>query len=140
MCVFCIRRFWSVEDLRRHIRSHSGERPFSCPHCSRRFTLKHSMLRHLKKHSSSATPSRKLAKSSNKVDATNDSAPGRAASATGAGGKTGDLIGRLLGLNDDHLVEKLLSQPDANDAAKLLGLGQQQQQLQNSTRVTSKVN
>ncbi|CAL8070008.1 unnamed protein product [Orchesella dallaii] len=50
LCAFCIRRFWSVEDLRRHMRSHTGERPFSCEYCSRRFTLKHSMLRHLKKH------------------------------------------------------------------------------------------
>ena len=96
------------------------------------------MLRHLKKHSSSATPSRKLAKSA-KIDVTNETGSGRSVTA-GGGGKTGDLIGRLLGLNDDHLVEKLLSQPDANDAAKLLGLGQQQQQLQNSARVTSKVN
>ncbi|KAJ9598993.1 hypothetical protein L9F63_010587, partial [Diploptera punctata] len=53
MCAFCMRRFWSAEDLRRHMRTHTGERPFSCDICRRRFTLKHSMLRHRKKHNNS---------------------------------------------------------------------------------------
>lgn len=50
ICAFCVRRFWSAEDLRRHMRTHSGERPFQCNVCSRKFTLKHSMLRHQKNH------------------------------------------------------------------------------------------
>ncbi|XP_034938617.1 ras-responsive element-binding protein 1 [Chelonus insularis] len=52
VCAFCMRRFWSAEDLRRHMRTHTGERPYSCDICCRRFTLKHSMLRHRKKHES----------------------------------------------------------------------------------------
>lgn len=52
MCAFCMRRFWSAEDLRRHMRTHTGERPFFCDICFRKFTLKHSMLRHRKKHES----------------------------------------------------------------------------------------
>ena len=52
ICLFCNRKFWSAEDLRRHVRTHTGERPYSCDICNRRFTLKHSMLRHKKKHDS----------------------------------------------------------------------------------------
>ncbi|XP_076370959.1 ras-responsive element-binding protein 1-like isoform X2 [Tachypleus tridentatus] len=50
ICAFCLRRFWSTEDLRRHMRTHSGERPFACDICHRKFSLKHSMTRHRRKH------------------------------------------------------------------------------------------
>ena len=51
-CLFCSRKFWSAEDLRRHVRTHTGEKPYECDICHRKFTLKHSMLRHKKKHDS----------------------------------------------------------------------------------------
>ena len=52
ICLFCMRKFWSAEDLRRHVRTHTGEKPYECDICHRKFTLKHSMLRHCKKHDS----------------------------------------------------------------------------------------
>ena len=53
-CLFCLRKFSSAEDFRRHARSHSGERPYKCDVCDKRFSLKHSMIRHKKKHESNA--------------------------------------------------------------------------------------
>merc|ERR1712083_604311 len=57
ICLFCSRKFWSAEDLRRHVRTHTGETPYACEICHRRFTLKHSMLRHKKKHFDSGVSS-----------------------------------------------------------------------------------
>ncbi|XP_078687883.1 ras-responsive element-binding protein 1-like [Branchiostoma floridae x Branchiostoma belcheri] len=45
-CKICEKRFWSAQDLRRHMRSHTGERPFRCSGCDRTFSLKHSLVRH----------------------------------------------------------------------------------------------
>jgi uncharacterized Zn-finger protein len=144
MCAFCMRRFWSAEDLRRHMRTHSGERPFECEQCGRRFTLKHSMLRHKRKHDA--------AKSGEEVDESEDEDEDNESTASdadqpppesakvrmqalwqsGAQGKqkakllkmrasASDLIGNLLGIQDTSLVEQLMSKP-ADDAARLLGV------------------
>ncbi|XP_027005181.2 ras-responsive element-binding protein 1 isoform X5 [Tachysurus fulvidraco] len=50
ICVVCGKRFWSLQDLTRHMRSHTGERPYKCQTCERTFTLKHSLVRHQRIH------------------------------------------------------------------------------------------
>ncbi|XP_030064684.1 LOW QUALITY PROTEIN: ras-responsive element-binding protein 1 [Microcaecilia unicolor] len=50
MCAVCNKRFWSLQDLTRHMRSHTGERPYKCQTCERTFTLKHSLVRHQRIH------------------------------------------------------------------------------------------
>ncbi|KAF5405804.1 hypothetical protein PHET_00668 [Paragonimus heterotremus] len=49
-CCICLHRFGSHQDLQRHMRSHTGERPFVCPDCGKEFSLKHSMHRHYRVH------------------------------------------------------------------------------------------
>lgn len=50
VCSICNKRFWSLQDLTRHMRSHTGERPYKCQTCERTFTLKHSLVRHQRIH------------------------------------------------------------------------------------------
>ncbi|XP_068092952.1 ras-responsive element-binding protein 1 isoform X2 [Hyperolius riggenbachi] len=50
ICAVCSKRFWSLQDLTRHMRSHTGERPYKCQTCERTFTLKHSLVRHQRIH------------------------------------------------------------------------------------------
>ncbi|XP_061429083.1 ras-responsive element-binding protein 1-like isoform X3 [Lethenteron reissneri] len=50
VCEVCNKRFWSLQDLTRHMRSHTGERPYKCDTCERTFTLKHSLVRHRRIH------------------------------------------------------------------------------------------
>lgn len=50
ICDVCSKRFWSLQDLTRHMRSHTGERPYKCQTCARTFTLKHSLVRHQRIH------------------------------------------------------------------------------------------
>nr|XP_045365647.1 ras-responsive element-binding protein 1 [Camelus bactrianus] len=50
VCSVCSKRFWSLQDLTRHMRSHTGERPYKCQTCERTFTLKHSLVRHQRVH------------------------------------------------------------------------------------------
>ncbi|XP_017351139.1 ras-responsive element-binding protein 1 [Ictalurus punctatus] len=50
ICNVCGKRFWSLQDLTRHMRSHTGERPYQCQTCDRTFTLKHSLVRHQRIH------------------------------------------------------------------------------------------
>ncbi|XP_023235305.1 ras-responsive element-binding protein 1-like [Centruroides sculpturatus] len=57
VCIICFSRFWSNGELRRHMRIHTGERPFSCNICQRMFSMKNSMLRHQHKHFVNSTQS-----------------------------------------------------------------------------------
>ena len=42
-CEFCSKSFESRKDLRRHIRVHTGEKPFNCEICGRAFSRKGNM-------------------------------------------------------------------------------------------------
>ncbi|KAB0804687.1 hypothetical protein PPYR_01657 [Photinus pyralis] len=134
ICAFCMRRFWSAEDLRRHMRTHTGERPFSCDICHRRFTLKHSMLRHRKKHnvtfeidnvnSDEDVNNAHPAPSFNKfVKGNNNNLVGKSVEKTDEsdGAEGSDLISNLLGIRDRSIIDQVLTS-SADDAAKLLGV------------------
>ncbi|KAJ6033322.1 hypothetical protein N7444_011093 [Penicillium canescens] len=49
-CAFCERRFTKVEHLKRHQRSHTGEKPFKCPKCDQRYARSDVLARHIQNH------------------------------------------------------------------------------------------
>ncbi|CAH2094919.1 unnamed protein product [Euphydryas editha] len=51
ICVMCAKNFANSQNLKQHIRIHTGERPFVCPQCGKRFTQSGSLHVHLKTHS-----------------------------------------------------------------------------------------
>nr|XP_045608118.1 zinc finger protein 764-like [Procambarus clarkii] len=59
-CPQCGRFFLRPVDLGRHLRTHTGEKPFACPHCSFRSAQSGNVYRHIKmKHpefAATATP------------------------------------------------------------------------------------
>ena len=46
ICTYCEKKFSSNQLLKQHLRSHTGERPFSCNYCEKRFTQSHSLQSH----------------------------------------------------------------------------------------------
>nr|XP_042896517.1 oocyte zinc finger protein XlCOF6-like [Parasteatoda tepidariorum] len=47
-CTYCAYKTWNKSNMKVHLRTHSGEKPFKCPSCSKCFTQKISLQRHMR--------------------------------------------------------------------------------------------
>ena len=52
-CQHCPKSFKKPSDLVRHIRIHTGEKPFACEVCGRAFTVRSTLDSHMKTHAAS---------------------------------------------------------------------------------------
>uniref|UniRef100_A0A8D8BMM3 Ras-responsive element-binding protein 1 n=3 Tax=Culex pipiens TaxID=7175 RepID=A0A8D8BMM3_CULPI len=106
------------------MRTHSGERPFQCEVCRRRFTLKHSMLRHQRKHKCATGGAQRRTGSEDGSDDESEAPPvavTRSSKMSRLGPNSADLIGNLLGISDQGILNRVLL-GSASEAAKLLGV------------------
>lgn len=51
VCFYCSKEYTHTGDLRKHERSHTGEKPYACPVCHMKFPHSSNMQRHLSNHS-----------------------------------------------------------------------------------------
>ncbi|KAH7983503.1 hypothetical protein HPB52_012378 [Rhipicephalus sanguineus] len=140
-CVFCLRRYVSIDGLKRHVLScHAGDH-IACDICHQKLPSKSSMARHKRKHQD--VPSSELGDSSEEEGKPNHKhsskkllllakqkrKAGETAEACNAETKSphecgnGDLIQNLLGIQDSKIIDEMLMNP-ADSAARLLGVKQ----------------